>query len=50
MNIIYLSLENRGNMSFEERYQGFCVDLIKVNTIYPCPVTTGVLSFEERYE
>jgi hypothetical protein len=36
-------------MSFEERYEGFWVDLIRVNIIY-LSVTTRVMSFEERYE
>jgi hypothetical protein len=26
--------EAKERMSFEERYEGFCVDLIKVNIIY----------------
>jgi hypothetical protein len=28
-------------MSFEERYEGFCVDLIKVNIIYLSRVNRG---------
>jgi hypothetical protein len=37
-------------MSFEERYKGFCVDLIKVNMTYLSRDNRGVMSFEERYK
>ncbi len=38
-----------GVKSFEERDEGLCVDLIKVNTIY-LSRDNGVMSFEERDE
>jgi hypothetical protein len=36
-------------MSFEERYEGFCVDLIRVNMIY-LSRDNRIMSFEERYK
>jgi hypothetical protein len=36
-------------MSFEERYEGFCVDLVMINTIY-LSLDNQSMSFEKRYE